>query len=33
MYTDKSFNILKSTDEFLKANVSNYFEEHSGRDS
>ena len=33
MSTDKSFKHLKSKDEFLRANVSNYFEKHSGRDS
>ena len=33
MSTEKSFKHLKSKDEFLVANVSNYFEKHSGRDS
>ena len=33
MSTDKSFKHLKSKDKFLIANVSNYFEKHSGRDS
>ena len=33
MSTDKSLKHLKSKDEFLKANVSNYFEKHSGPDS
>ena len=33
MHTDKSLNILKSTNEFLIARVSNYFEKHSGWDS
>ena len=31
--TFKSLKHLKSKDEFLIANVSNYFEKHSGRDS
>ena len=31
--TDKSLKHLKSKDKFLIANVSNYFEKHSGRDS
>ena len=33
MSTDKSLNHLKSNDKLLIANVSNYFEKHSGRDS
>ena len=33
MSTEKSLNHLKSKDEFLIANVSNYFEKHSGRGS
>ena len=33
MSTEKSLKHLKSKDEFLVANVSNYFEKHSGRDS
>ena len=33
MSTEKSLKHLKSKDEFLIANVSNYFEKHSGRDS
>ena len=33
MSTDKSFKHLKSKDKFFIANVSNYFEKHSGRDS
>ena len=33
MSTDKSLKHLKSKDKFLIANVSNYFEKHSGRDS
>ena len=33
MSTEKSLKHLKSIDEFLIANVSNYFEKHSGRDS
>ena len=33
MSSEKSLKHLKSTDEFLIANVSNYFEKHSGRDS
>ena len=33
MITEKSLKHLKSKDEFLIANVSNYFEKHSGRDS
>ena len=33
MPTDKSLKHLKSKDKFLIANVSNYFEKHSGRDS
>ena len=33
MYTDKSLKHLKSKDKFLIANVSNYFEKQSGRDS
>ena len=33
MSTEKSFKHFKSKDEFLVANVSNYFEKHSGRDS
>ena len=33
MSTEKSLNHLKSKDEFLIANVSNYFEKHSGRNS
>ena len=33
MSTDKSFKHLKSYDKLLIANVSNYFEKHSGRDS
>ena len=33
MYTEKSLKHLKSKDEFLIANVSKYFEKHSGRDS
>ena len=32
MSTDKSLKYLKSKDEFLIANVSNYCEKHSGRD-
>ena len=32
MSTDKSLKHLKSNDKFLIANVSNYFEKHSGRD-
>ena len=32
MSTDKSLKHLKSKDKFLIANVSNYFEKHSGRD-
>ena len=32
MSTDKSFKHSKSKDKFLIANVSNYFEKHSGRD-
>ena len=31
--TEKSLKHLNSKDEFLMANVSNYFEKHSGRDS
>ena len=31
--TDKSLKHLKSKDKFLIANVSNYFEKHSGQDS
>ena len=33
MSTEKSLKHLKSKDEFLLANVSTYFEKHSGRDS
>ena len=33
MSTDKSLKHLKSKDKFLIANVSNYFETHSMRDS
>ena len=33
MSTEKSLKHLKSKDEFLIANVSNYFEKHSGQDS
>ena len=33
MSTDKSLKHLKSNDKLLKANVSNYFEKHSGQDS
>ena len=33
MSTEKSLKRLKSKDEFLIANVSTYFEKHSGRDS
>ena len=33
MSTEKSLKHLKSKDEFLIANVSNYFEKHSVRDS
>ena len=33
MSTDKSLKHLKSKDKFLIANVSNYFEKQSGRDS
>ena len=33
MSTEKSLKHLKCKDEFLVANVSNYFEKHSGRDS
>ena len=33
MSTEKSLKNLKSKDEFLIANVSNYFEKHSERDS
>ena len=33
MSTDQSSKHLKSKDKFLIANVSNYFEKHSGRDS
>ena len=33
MSTDKSLKHLKSKDKFLIANVSNYSEKHSGRDS
>ena len=33
MSTDKSVKRLKSNDKLLIANVSNYFEKHSGRDS
>ena len=33
MSTDKSLRYLKSKDAFLIANVSTYFEKHSGRDS
>ena len=33
MSTEKFWKHLKSKDEFLIANVSNYFEKHSGRDS
>ena len=33
MSTEKSLNHLKSKDEFIIANVSNYFEKHSGRES
>ena len=33
MFTEKSLKHLKSKDEFLVANVSKYFEKHSGRDS
>ena len=33
MSTEKSLKHLKSKDEFLVANVSNYFQKHSGRDS
>ena len=33
MSTDKALKHLKSNDKLLIANVSNYFEKHSGRDS
>ena len=33
MSTEKSLKHLRSKDEFLVANVSNYFEKHSGRNS
>ena len=33
MSTEKSLKHLKSNDKLLIANVSNYFEKHSGRDS
>ena len=33
MSTEKSLKHLKSKEEFLVANVSNYFKKHSGRDS
>ena len=33
MSTEKSLKHLKSKDEFFIANLSNYFEKHSGRDS
>ena len=33
MSTDTSLKHLKSKDKFIIANVSNYFEKHSGRDS
>ena len=33
MSTERSLKHLKSKDEFLLANVSNYFEKHSGWDS
>ena len=33
MSTEKSLKHLKSKDEFFIANVSNYFEKHSGQDS
>ena len=33
MSNDKSLKHLKSKDTFLIANVSNYFEKHTGRDS
>ena len=33
MSSEKSLKHLKSKDEYLIANVSNYFEKHSGRDS
>ena len=33
MSTEISLTLLKSKDEFLIANVSTYFEKHSGRDS
>ena len=33
MSTEKSSKRLKSKDELLVANISNYFEKHSGRDS
>ena len=33
MSTEKSLKHLKSKDEFLIANVSNYFKKHSGRNS
>ena len=33
MSTDKSLKHLKSKDKFLIANVSNYFEKHTGRGS
>ena len=33
MSTEKSLKHLKSKDEFLVANVSNYFEKRSGQDS
>ena len=33
MSTEKSLKHLKSKDEFLIANMSTYFEKHSGRDS
>ena len=33
MFTEKSLKHLKSKDEFLVANVSNYFKKHSERDS
>ena len=33
MSTDKYLKHLKSNDKLLIANVSNYFEKHSGRDS
>ena len=33
MYTDKSLKHIKSNDKLFIANVSSYFEKHSGRDS